>query len=68
MLLESKVLKDLRDFEKMKNNCKCEDVYYCRGCRAIAYAITGNYMAKDPMCFKEYIKEEEKEPRVIRRW
>lgn len=40
---------------------------YCRGCRAGAYAVTGDYMAKDPMCFKQFIKDEEKEPRVIRR-
>jgi len=32
-------------------------VAHCRGCRAVAYAVTGDYMAKDPMCFKDLIKK-----------
>ena len=67
IMLESEVLKNLRDFDIMKENC-CERVYYCRGCRAIAYATTGDYMARDPMCFKDFVKEEDIQPRVIRRW
>ena len=67
LMLNNEVLKNLRDFNKLKENC-CEDVFYCKGCRAIAYATTGNYMAKDPMCFKKYVKGEDIEPRVIRRW
>jgi len=67
IMLGSKVLQDLRDFDRLKENGCCNDVYYCRGCRAIAYAVTGDYIAKDPMCFKEFTKLEEKEPRVIRR-
>ncbi|MBU2496982.1 MAG: radical SAM protein [Nanoarchaeota archaeon] len=67
IMIESKVLQNLRNFNKIKNNGCCDDVYYCRGCRAIAYAVTGDYMSKDPMCFKHLVKEQEKEPRVIRR-
>ncbi len=67
LMLNNETLKNLRDFNKLKENC-CEDVYYCKGCRAIAYATTGDYMAKDPMCFKQFVKKEDIEPRVIRRW
>jgi radical SAM protein with 4Fe4S-binding SPASM domain len=67
LMLNNETLKNLRDFNKLKENC-CEDVYYCKGCRAIAYATTGDYMAKDPMCFKQFVKKEEIEPRIIRRW
>ena len=67
LMVDNEVLKNLRDFDKLKESC-CEDVYYCKGCRAIAYATTGDYMAKDPMCFKKFVQKEDIEPRVIRRW
>jgi MoaA/NifB/PqqE/SkfB family radical SAM enzyme len=40
----------------MEKNC-CEKIYYCRGCRAIAYSVTGNYLSRDSMCFKEFVNE-----------
>lgn len=46
IMTKSKVLKDLGN--------------YRRGCRAIAYAVTGDYLAKDPMCFKQFVKENER--------
>jgi len=49
-------MKDLRNLTQMKKNTGCEYVPHCRGCRAIAYATTGNYMAKDPMCFRNLVK------------
>ena len=58
LMVNNKVLKNLRNFDKIKEKGCCEDVNYCRGCRAIAYAVTGDYMAKDPMCFKQYVKSE----------
>jgi len=48
----------LRDLDKMKRNSLCDKVSYYRGCRAIAYAVTGDYMAKDPMCFREYLEND----------
>lgn len=57
LITDSEVMKDLRDLEKMKRNSLCDKVVYCRGCRAVAYAVTGDYMAKDPMCFKDILKE-----------
>ena len=56
LILEKKVMQNLRDLNKMRENTLCDKVVHCRGCRAIAYAVTGDYMAKDPMCFKEYVQ------------
>lgn len=56
LVLDKKIMQELRDF----NNFNCEDKYYCRGCRALAYATTGDYLAKDPSCFKAIKCKEEK--------
>lgn len=41
----------LRDFKSYKDNCgKCEYVSVCGGCRARAYAMTGDYLAQEPFC------------------
>lgn len=55
IFLESEVMNNLRDYHKIKECGECNNVTSCRGCRAIAYAIYGDYMAPDPMCFKKYI-------------
>lgn len=31
----------------------CELVSLCRGCRAMAYHVTGNVLARDPQCWKD---------------
>ncbi len=68
IMTENEVLKELRNLDKMKEkSCGCSDVPYCRGCRAVAYAVTGDYMAKDPMCIKPFVKSEDIEARVIKR-
>jgi radical SAM protein with 4Fe4S-binding SPASM domain len=47
----SKLFKDLRDFKAYKGRCgSCEYVEVCGGCRARAYAITGDYMDEEPFC------------------
>ncbi|MCK5611756.1 radical SAM protein [Candidatus Pacearchaeota archaeon] len=56
LITEKKVMQNLRDLDKMKKNTGCEYVSHCKGCRAIAYATTGDYMAKDPMCFRNLVK------------
>ncbi|MBS3077037.1 SPASM domain-containing protein [Candidatus Pacearchaeota archaeon] len=68
LVTESPVMQELRDLTRIKQGggC-CNHANYCRGCRAVAYAVTGDYMAKDPMCFKELIRPEDIRPRVIRR-
>ncbi len=49
----SKILWDLRHSENLKGKCGvCQDRDRCGGCRAIAYAMTGDYMESDPYCWR----------------
>ena len=49
--LESEFLKKIRDRSKYKGNCgTCEYVGVCGGCRARAFAASGDYLAADPIC------------------
>ncbi|NDY42798.1 radical SAM protein [Dissulfurirhabdus thermomarina] len=48
---ESPLFKELRDFSKYKGRCgSCEYVAVCGGCRARAYAVTGDYLDEEPFC------------------
>jgi len=48
---QSEIFLQLRDFKSYKDNCgKCEYVSVCGGCRARAYAMTGDYLAQEPFC------------------
>jgi len=45
------LMKQLRDRKKLEGKCgTCEFSSMCSGCRARAFAETGNYMAEDPSC------------------
>lgn len=47
---ESEILAELRRKENLKGNCgKCE-MEECRGCRSLALALSGDYLAEDPHC------------------
>jgi len=47
----SELFRDLRDFKSYKGRCgDCEYVNVCGGCRARAYAVSGDYMAEEPFC------------------
>lgn len=49
----SDVLWEIRNKNNLKGKCnKCELIPRCSGCRAIAYAITGDYLSEDPQCWK----------------
>ena len=49
----SDVLWNIRNINNIKGKCKnCELIPVCRGCRAIAYALTGDYLEEDPQCWK----------------
>ncbi len=48
----SGVLQALRDRSFYKGKCaQCNRWANCRGCRAIAHAATGDFLAEDPGCF-----------------
>lgn len=47
----SQLFKELRDFKGYKGSCgRCEYVNVCGGCRARAYAVSGDYLAEEPFC------------------
>ena len=47
----SEVFDNLRDDDKLEGKCGCcEFRHVCMGCRARAFAATGNYMAEEPFC------------------
>ncbi|MHC4647119.1 MAG: radical SAM protein [Planctomycetota bacterium] len=49
--LNSELLKEVRDVSAYRAGCGvCEYVTTCGGCRARAYAMTGDYLAADPIC------------------
>jgi radical SAM protein with 4Fe4S-binding SPASM domain len=51
---DSKVFNDLRDTDKLEGKCGCcEFRNVCMGCRARAYAATGNYLDEEPFCVYE---------------
>lgn len=43
-----KQFRSIKDIEKCQG---CKYLYQCRGCRAAAYASTGNTFERDPQCF-----------------
>lgn len=50
----SPVFNDLRDISKYKGKCgRCEYLKICGGCRARAYAKTGDYLQEEPNCIYE---------------
>jgi len=47
----SRLFLDMRDFAGYKDHCgRCGYVRVCGGCRARAYAVTGDYLAGEPFC------------------
>jgi len=49
---DSPVLWAIRDPRNLKGKCnQCDLVPLCRGCRAVAYAYSGDYLAEDPQCW-----------------
>lgn len=49
----SPLLWDLRERKKIAGCGSCPNLPNCGGCRAVAYGATGNYLAKDPQCWKK---------------
>ena len=50
----SDLLWEIADKRNLKGKCNsCEYITRCSGCRAMAYAYTGDYLAEDPQCWKQ---------------
>jgi radical SAM protein with 4Fe4S-binding SPASM domain len=48
---ESPLFRQLRDFKSYKGKCgACEFINVCGGCRARAYAVSGDFLEEEPFC------------------
>ena len=69
ILGDSEIIQDLRNFRyKIKGPCgKCDKADNCYGCRGAAYQLTGDYLASDPLCWKNipYAQDIMKLPVVV---
>lgn len=54
ILLESRLLRDLKNYRHtIKGPCRtCDKADQCYGCRGAAYQMTGDYLASDPLCWR----------------
>lgn len=61
IIKDSEVIQDLRDYRHtIMGPCRtCEKADHCYGCRGAAYQLTGNYLASDPLCWKNVDRQEE---------
>lgn len=51
---KNEIMINCRNVKKLEGKCNtCEMNTRCGGCRAMAYAITHNYLAEDPLCWKK---------------
>jgi AdoMet-dependent heme synthase len=51
---QSKLLWEIRDKNNLRGKCNlCDYSSRCGGCRSMAYAYTGDYLASDPHCWKD---------------
>lgn len=49
----SDLLWNIRQASNLKGKCSgCDLIPVCRGCRAMAYSVTGDYLAEDPQCWR----------------
>jgi radical SAM protein with 4Fe4S-binding SPASM domain len=58
ILSGNRILRDLKAHrETIKGPCRtCEKAEECYGCRGAAYQLTGDYLASDPLCWRNYRK------------
>jgi len=50
-ILENPILKMLTNRKFLKGKCNRCEISECLGCRALAFAKTGNFLEEDPLCF-----------------
>ena len=58
---DSEVIHDLKNYSRtIKGPCsKCAKLETCYGCRGAAYQLTGDYLASDPLCWKNRDRQSE---------
>jgi len=49
---DSEILKKVRQKKSLKGKCRRCKIKHCRGCRSLAYALTGDYLAEDAHCLE----------------
>ena len=61
ILSESHLIQDLKNHREMiKGPCRtCDRAERCYGCRGAAYQMTGDYLASDPLCWRNAGKLDE---------
>ncbi|MCK5617294.1 radical SAM protein [Candidatus Pacearchaeota archaeon] len=61
ILSTSEIIEDLKNYKQtIKGPCRtCNQFDKCYGCRGAAYQMTGDYLASDPMCWKNQNKQEQ---------
>lgn len=61
ILHESTIIRDLKNhLEMIKGPCRsCDKAATCYGCRGAAYQLTGDYLASDPLCWRNAGKQQE---------
>ena len=61
ILRDSEVVQDLKNYrDTIKGPCgECESIDSCYGCRGAAYQMTGDYLASDPLCWKNIERRDE---------
>lgn len=63
ILAESEIVRTLRGDRPIKGKCgRCRYGDSCRGCRALAHYLAGDYLAEDPTCFFEPESRETRSP------
>ncbi len=62
---ESPILWQVRRLTGLNEKCgHCPDVARCRGCRAMALAVTGDWLAADPHCWRTIAQAKYDGPRL----
>ena len=61
IIRDSEVVQDLKNYRNtIKGPCgECESLETCYGCRGTAYQMTGDYLASDPLCWKNVERRDE---------
>jgi radical SAM protein with 4Fe4S-binding SPASM domain len=61
ILKDSEIVQNLKDYKEMiKGPCsECDRLSTCYGCRGAAYQMTGDYLASDPLCWKNLDRQDD---------